>query len=102
MDIVASIKNEAAQLGEPLERVLFGYFPSVDGQRVADPPEIEEVIDRVGSREVPWDDAVPSLNMLGSKPAPHIRADTTNHTMCFGHVDGGWRLFQKKRRPGRR
>ena len=39
MDIVASIKNEAAQLGEPLERVLFGYFPSVDGQRVADPPE---------------------------------------------------------------
>jgi hypothetical protein len=58
--IVELIGYQADRLGETIETVFFGYDPPIDGQRVDAPPEIEEVIERVGW-EMPWADAEHAL-----------------------------------------
>jgi hypothetical protein len=98
MTIVDLIETQAARLGEP-ETVFFGYYQAVDERRVDDPPEIHKAIEKVGSREMPWADARSALISLGSKRAPIVRVDTTNHTMRVGNEGYGWRVLDVERRP---
>ena len=78
-----------ARFGEPLI-VHFGYAPGID-----DPPEIQAVMGM--GRAMPWADARPALVALGSKHAPIVRVDTTDHTVRFGHDGNRWRILEEQR-----
>jgi hypothetical protein len=97
MTIAQLILDRAEQLREPLGSVAFSYDQGVD-----DPLEIQAVIEKMGNRAMPWADALPALLSLGSKRAPIIRVDTTEHTLLVGNAGNCWRILDEKRRPGRR
>jgi hypothetical protein len=97
MTIVEAIERQSVPHGEPIVVLFSPYMPGEDGQRVNNPPEIEEVIKREGW-EVPWAKALQALDTLGSKPASAIRVDTATHTMVFENKGAGWRAAEVKLR----
>jgi hypothetical protein len=83
-----------SRVGKP-EKVSFGYFlPTVDGERVDDPPEIATALEQAGDwRVMPWSCALEALVALGSRRAAPIVVHTSRGIATFRHDGAGWQML---------